>query len=148
MSAISFFIGKMLSLKMLSPKSAFSKRAFCQGNKFSLYFISVLFYVTGSEFLVVTSTDVFYFRNHVSEMFPSKECHTCKKCQQGFKSPDESCVEPALHPAQRLNHAPKRKGTALRCGGATCVTPFSRLSTVFSEKHSRQDQVSHQVCGF
>ena len=28
------------------------------------------------------------------------------------------------------------------------MTPPSRLSTVFSEKHSRQDQVSHQVCGF
>jgi hypothetical protein len=28
------------------------------------------------------------------------------------------------------------------------VTPPSRLSTVFSEKHSRQDQISHQVCGF
>ena len=81
-----FFFGKMLSSKMLSSQRAFSKRAFCQGKKCSLYFISVLFYVTGSEFLVVTSTDAFYFRNHVSEMFPSKECHTCKKCQQGFKS--------------------------------------------------------------
>ena len=28
------------------------------------------------------------------------------------------------------------------------MTPPSRLSTVFSEKHSRQDQVSHQVCSF
>ena len=71
---------------MLSSQRAFSKRAFCQGKKCSLYVISVLFYITGSEFLVVTSTDAFYFRNHVSEMFPSKECHTCKKCQQGFKS--------------------------------------------------------------
>jgi len=67
---------------------------------------------------------------------------------QGPAHPDESCVEPALYPAQRLNHAPEREGTSLRCGGATCVTPPSRLSTVFSEKHSRQDQVSHQVCGF
>ena len=82
-------------------------------------FLSVLFHVTGSELLVATSTDAYYFRktklfgeagldltvhdsidvtlvfedhirdlakNHVSEMFPAKECHTCQKCQQGFKS--------------------------------------------------------------
>ena len=25
-------------------------------------------------------------KNHVSEMFPAKECHICQMCQEGFKS--------------------------------------------------------------
>ena len=81
-------------------------------------------------------------KNHVSEMFPAKKRHISQKFQKGFKTlpsahPDEAFVQPALHPAQWLHHAPAREGTPLRSPGsqgsrgATCVTPPSRLSTVF-----------------
>ena len=54
-------------------------------------------------------------KNHVSEMFPAKQRYICQKFQQGFKSlpsahPDEAFVQPALHPAQWLHHAPAREG--------------------------------------
>ena len=59
----------------------------------------------------------------------------------GFQEPahpDESCVEPALHPAQRLHQSRQREGTTLRCGG----------DYTFKIKYSLQQETQPSRPGF